>query len=228
MPIDKKALTDQQAAALLHTSPANEQETVALITEQQREWKKQQRTAMRGFLSAAEAADVNLFCDYCEMVDTWRAWLQALRAYIRTARPAAPEIREYFIQAYLEHGASIRASVSNDLILADAYRLLLPPYTGPGLRIYRGDSARNRRHRTYGIAWSTDINVAGSFAEKICAETERESVVLETHAPSAAIICAPKEHDNRFGEDEYLVDRRRLKFIKVIKRFVAISTRHVP
>lgn len=222
MPKLKQPLTDQEAAALLHASPVTDQDIAANLTDR-REWRTQQRLAVQWFLSAAAATDVNLFCHYCAMVDNWNAWLPALRGYIRAAQPAAPQIREYFIQAYLEHGAGIRIAVLNDLILADAYRLLLPPYSGPGLRLYRGDSARNRRNRTYGLAWSADINVARSFAEETWVKKEGDSVLLETDAPSNAIICAPGEHDDRFAEAEYIVDRRRLKSIKVIDRFVAIS-----
>jgi hypothetical protein len=49
------------------------------------------------------------------------------------------------------------------------------------------------------------------------------SVLLETLAPAEAIICAPALLDDRYGEKEYIVDRRRLTFVNVIDRFPQLS-----
>jgi hypothetical protein len=43
--------------------------------------------------------------------------------------------------------------------------------------------------------------------------------VLETYAPHDAIICAPGLLNNSYGEDEFIVDRRRLKRVDVLERF---------
>jgi hypothetical protein len=45
------------------------------------------------------------------------------------------------------------------------------------------------------------------------------SVLLEAFAPREAIVCAPGLLDDRYGEQEYVVDRRLLKAITVIERF---------
>ena len=45
------------------------------------------------------------------------------------------------------------------------------------------------------------------------------SVLLDALAPREAIVCAPGLLDDRYGEQEYVVDRRRLKAITVIERF---------
>jgi len=45
------------------------------------------------------------------------------------------------------------------------------------------------------------------------------SVILETAAPPEAVICAPFLIDNRYGEDEYIVDRRHLGTVRVVARF---------
>ena len=41
---------------------------------------------------------------------------------------------------------------------------LLPAYTGPALTLYRGDSAWNRKRRTYGPSWSAAVELARSPA----------------------------------------------------------------
>jgi hypothetical protein len=53
------------------------------------------------------------------------------------------------------------------------------------------------------------------------------SVVLETLAPPNAIICAPALLDDRYAEEEYIVDRRRLTLVKVIDRFPRLPPEQV-
>ena len=45
------------------------------------------------------------------------------------------------------------------------------------------------------------------------------SVLLETYAPADVIICAPALLDDRYAEEEYIIDRRRLRAVRVIERF---------
>jgi hypothetical protein len=49
------------------------------------------------------------------------------------------------------------------------------------------------------------------------------SVLIQTLAPPDAIICAPYRLNNRYGENEYLVDRRRLDRVTVLLRFSQLS-----
>jgi hypothetical protein len=89
---------------------------------------------------------------------------------------------------------------------------------------YRGDSAWNRRRRTYGLSWTASREIAAGFAQGIWQTFDGGSVLLETDAPTAAVMCAlhlhPKALDLRdYEEAEYLVDRRWLKKVCVIERF---------
>jgi hypothetical protein len=89
--------------------------------------------------------------------------------------------------------------------------LLLPPYKGGPLRLYRGDSADNRRRRTYGLSWTQDREVAYGFANSIWRDFDGGSVVLTTLAAPEAIISRPGTRNDKYGEKEYLVDRRLVK-----------------
>src|ERR1700730_10287262 len=130
------------------------------------------------------------------------------------------EFRRVFLQIYLQSGDHIRQEVVDDLALVDGLRRLLPVLHGPARTLYRGDSARNRRRRTYGAAWSASMDVALSYAATgVWRTSDGGSVLLEAFAPREAIVCAPGLLHDRYGEQEYVVDRRLLTTITVIERF---------
>ena len=117
-------------------------------------------------------------------------------------------------------GDHVRQDVNNDLALADALRVLLPPHLGPAVTLYRGESAWNRRRRKYGLSWSATAEVARQYASSGTYRTfAGGAVLLETFARPEAIICAPLMHDDRYSEQEYLVDRRRLRAVMVLERY---------
>jgi hypothetical protein len=75
------------------------------------------------------------------------------------AKHSAPvELRTRFVAAWIESGDHIRCEIGDDPVLIDGLRALLPPYVGDPVRLYRGDSAWNRRRRTYGVSWTTNID----------------------------------------------------------------------
>lgn len=86
------------------------------------------------------------------------------------------------------HGDHIRSETGDDLLLADALRVLLPVYRGPSRRLWRGESAWNRRQRTYGLSWSRNAQVADHFARSHVRMIQGGTVVLETDAPAEAIV----------------------------------------
>ncbi|MFZ0848223.1 MAG: hypothetical protein WAO08_03330 [Hyphomicrobiaceae bacterium] len=99
---------------------------------------------------------------------------------------------------WLQWGDRLRGEVSNG-------RVLLPKYRGPAMTLFRGETMWNRRHRTYGMSWSTDVEVASRFTNGRHRTCQGGSVVLKTRAPAEAIICASKLVDNRFEVHEILV-----------------------
>ena len=143
------------------------------------------------------------------------------RAFAKCAQGSAagPNVQADMLQGWLDAGDSLRSMVNHDLRLLDGLRTLLPPYQGAELILYRGDSARNRSRRTYGFSWTFSVDVARSFALGGWQTFRGGSVLLRATVPATAVICAPGLHDDRYGEAEYLVDRRLLKSVTVIERF---------
>jgi hypothetical protein len=146
-------------------------------------------------------------------------WKDVFRRLVRIAPAVGPDMRAVFLRIWIRWGDSMRDRVGDDLLLVRALRLLLPAYDGPGLTLYRGESAANRRWRNYGLAWSREQGVGDGYARGIWQTFEGGSVLLKTMAEPQAIICAPMLHDNGYGEDEYLVDRRFLGTVTVLARY---------
>jgi hypothetical protein len=145
-------------------------------------------------------------------------------AFRAVAEHSAPmEFRNIFSRVWQLDGDHIRSEVNDDRILIEGLRVLLPPYTGDARQLYRGDSMWNRRRRSYGLSWTTELEIARGFANN--KQTSKGGgVVLSTLAPALAIISAPGLDHERFGaKNEYLVDRRRLKSVEVIERFSQLS-----
>jgi hypothetical protein len=150
---------------------------------------------------------------------TCSGWKKAFR---RCAKLTAVPVRmkRLILEAWVNSGIHIRQEVGDDLILATALRVLLPPYTGGALTLYRGDSAYNRRRRMYGLSWTTSEDVADSFARGMWRTFDGGSVVLHAQVPQGAIICALAQNDeDSHGEEECLVDRRLLREVTVLRRY---------
>jgi hypothetical protein len=81
---------------------------------------------------------------------------------VELAVPADMKLR--MLALWRHHGDHIRSEVRRDMTLVKALHVLLPPYNGPGVTLYRGDSAWHCLRRTYGLSWSASLDVADSFA----------------------------------------------------------------
>jgi hypothetical protein len=125
---------------------------------------------------------------------------------------------------WVEHGDHIRSEVDDDLVLNKALWSLLPRYIGPApLTLYRGEALGNRSRRTYGQAWTTDVEVARNVALGTFRSFEGGSVLLKTTASGQAIISAPAHGEDRYREQEYLVDRQRLGCVEFVERSTQVS-----
>jgi hypothetical protein len=115
-----------------------------------------------------EVTDAVIRSDYDRVISALDAALsadalpRAIRAVGRLSPPSV-DFCHSFLWFWSHHGDSFRGDVKDDLALINFLRILLPPYDGPGLALYRGDSAMNRRRRTYGLSWSADREVARSL-----------------------------------------------------------------
>jgi hypothetical protein len=179
-----------------------------------------ERQLARDLVDAVRASDVERFADALEALDyDDDAFTRAMRDMAKLPRPST-EFQSYCFDLWLRHGDHLRDLTKGTNVLAVGLRVLLPPYTGPALMIYRGDSWINRCRRTYGPSWTSSIEVARHFASDTSMVTcAGGSVLLETLAPADAIVCAPGEIDDRYGEREIVVEPRRLGKVKVVERF---------
>jgi hypothetical protein len=152
-------------------------------------------------------------------------WAGAMRAVSR--QPSLPHItREFFLRVFVRFGDHLR-SECDDLVLADGLRMLLPKYRGPAIHLYRGENFTNRRRRTYGLSWSASADVARCHAKGcLCRSSLGGSVLLETMASADAIICRVPKSQDRYSEEEFVVDRRHLTSVKVIERFTEVSAKN--
>ncbi|MET4068610.1 hypothetical protein ABID58_003408 [Bradyrhizobium sp. S3.2.6] len=91
-----------------------------------------------------------------------------------------------FIWAAVAH--DIRRGVADDDILLDALWNLLPRYSGPSLRLYRGEPCIDFDAGRRGICWSSDRKAALIFAQGRNA-IAGGGVLVETDAPPDAIIA---------------------------------------
>ena len=185
---------------------------------------KEERRAGRGVVhDIAQAVRTGDFEPFLQCM----AWLfcnpdflaAAMRAIAKCPRPSA-DFCTMALEVWVKHGDNWRSEVQDDLALADALRTILPPYTGPAITLYRGETVWNRKRRTYGFSWTAKEEIAHDFSNRLfCRASEGGSALLRTVAPTEAIICAPGLIDNRYAEQEYLVDRRRLGAVEVLERY---------
>ena len=108
---------------------------------------------------------------------------------------------------------SIPSGLKEDLPhLIDAFRYLLPPYAGRGLRLYRGELESRHATGVYGISWTPIFEKAKQLADRR-RHIEGPGVVLGIQATPDLIVVAVRDHSEHtltLGEDEYTVDPRRL------------------
>ena len=193
--------------------------------ERQRERDAARRRAARAFATSVHSGDADAtFAAFQVLTQSYSAglWRMAMRAVAKAPCPSRA-LRRRLLDMYVAWGDNLRQEVSDDLLLCDALRMMLLPYAGPARVLYRGEIGENQRRRTYSLSWSQDIDVARHFAQGITRTCIGGSVLLKTTAPPSAIICAPSNAADRYGEREFLVDRRRLHKVEVVERFSQIS-----
>jgi len=190
-------------------------------------------------VEACKAGHAERFYHLAYPYDDWPSgfWTPALRIIARSVSKVTPEIQAAFQQIWIET-KMLNMRCDDHRALCQALRILMPKYNGPELRLYRGAAALERRRRQYGISWTSSLSAAEEFAEGYRKRPEG-SVVLETIAMPAAIISAveyppPITKAEKVGaglppnakvtewheECEYLVDRRLLGPVTVLRRYL--------
>jgi hypothetical protein len=209
------------------------------------ELRKERRAAADAascFVQACRNSDATGFYEAVDLINAAvGGWTVAMRKFAETVRSVSPEIKSAFRDVWIE-SKMLPLGVGDHRALCDAVRVLLPRYLGPTVRLFRGAGAEERRRRLYGICWSSDIAVADRFAQQR-QSWDGGSVLLETVAPEPAIISAidypnpltreeirtlkrkyPDVHISEFHDErEYIVDRRYLNAVTVVRRYLQQS-----
>lgn len=197
------------------------------LAKERAEERRQERERLDLLMHDYRAGDVDRFLHNMTWDDF--PWALALKWFAKlTSVPA--EMQEAFQFAWIEYKQISR--VNNQPLICAAARVMLPPYTGPAVLLFRGASLLERRRRAYGVSWTDSLAAAEDFA-KDYQVWPGGSVVLETLASPAAIVGKmpyPKPFTEeeraqypgahflkRHEEREYIVDRRQLTRVKVIR-----------
>jgi hypothetical protein len=201
-----------------------------------KERQRQERVHATAVVDACKQGDAQRFFDLTFPYDGHpNFWPRAVSAIARTIPVVAPEIQEAFRRVWIE--TKMLSNGGDSRALCRALRVLMPGYKGEALRLFRGANALERRRAAYGVSWTSNLTVAEQFAEDYCGWSGG-SVVLETLASPEAIICAveyppPMTEAEKVElglspdmkiieyhqESEYLIDRRLLGPVKVLKRY---------
>jgi hypothetical protein len=141
--------------------------------------------------------------------------------FLRLAHVPRPneQCRKAFHSAWVTQGLWLREEFSIDQLLPAALANLMPGYAGPTQQLFRGERWTNHENGTYGFSWTTSRDTAEMFARGLNCIAPSGGVLLATTAPPHAILAEPSEHSRGLGEDEYVLDRRRLEKIEAIERF---------
>lgn len=204
--------------------------------------RNEERAAQAAALAFVQACRTGNATNLFKAVDQVNAsvdgWLTAMRKLIKEIPTVNSDIQEAFLSVWMR-SKMLPLRVGDNRVLCDAARILLPRYRGSTVRLFRGAGTTERRRRTYGVSWSTDVAVAERFAEERRV-MDCGSVLLETLAPPKAIICEiqypepftqeeietfkrehPEGETSEYHEErEYIVDRRYLNAVKVVRRLL--------
>jgi len=145
-------------------------------------------------------------------IDEAFIWPQAMRRVASLTSELNPHLRLSFYRVFTHHGDHLKQETGNDLLFIRALRKLLPIYRGGGMTLYRGETFGNRRHRTYGVFWSASKGIAEDFAsDPFRRRAKGGSVLLRAEVPQDAIIAKLFKGYDPYEEQEFYVDRRKLK-----------------
>jgi len=106
---------------------------------------------------------------------------------------------------WIEGGHHIREQLGDDRALSKLLRVMLTPYSGGGIKLYRGENQDRLAVGALGFAWTSDVKVAEMFATGLNA-VGSGGVLLSATLESPAIISGPNAHSSYLGEDQFTVD----------------------
>jgi hypothetical protein len=150
-------------------------------------------------------------------MDRLDCWLSCFDRLLNLSTPDA-ELGESLLRFWVTYGFHIEGSLKGNPIFVDALRRFVPPYLGPAVTLYRGELHSRHLVAVYGMAWTSNLNVAEMFARRR-ADLGACGVVLQIDARPEEIVCVRPAHSDHLGEDEYIVDPRLIHGVEVLQTF---------
>jgi len=147
-------------------------------------------------------------------LDRLNCWREAL-SHLMTGASPNEVVGRALLWFWISYGFHIASSLKGDLVLVDAFKHLLPPYSGPALKLYRGELRSRHLERIYGISWTPNLSVARMFADRRH-DLEGLGVTLEIEATPGMVAASPGEHTSWLGEGEYVIDPRHIQAVGVL------------
>jgi hypothetical protein len=184
------------------------------------EFSPRQHRIAAEFVTAIKAADLVALERLIDIDNEDEDWSIVFHRVRRINNP--PEsVRAFFLAWWLNRGHFIRDIANDGRQLVGALRAMLPQYHGPGLTLYRGESATALPRRRFGIAWTSVESVADGFCHfpNVRETHEGGTAVLQAYASPDAILCAAADHGDPMGDNEIIVDPKRLAGVRVLRRY---------
>lgn len=164
-------------------------------------------------INANNWAEISRILAEAEKADAFKIAIKALV----DAGGLNGQLANSFLTMWHVRGHYIRAMVGDDILLLDALPLLVPKYKGSGLMLFRGESKERWEEGNTGFSWTPRKEIAQMFGRGL--NCIRGGVLLSCYAHEDAIIAGPSLHSEYLGEDEYLVDTRKLKMMTAIEAY---------
>src|SRR5271157_1198533 len=143
------------------------------------------------YLQSEDSAGLEAAARAMNRLDCWRSAVDQLKT------GPSPNIVKgrALLSFWNEYGLySVGRGMKGDLPqIIDAFKYLLPPYTGEGLTLYRGEVELRHTMGVYGISWTPIFEKAKQFAVRRWPD-EGSGVVLKIEATPNMIVTAVKDY----------------------------------
>ena len=134
--------------------------------------------------------------------------------------PGSTYFRQALATYWITAGHHIRGQIGDERIVAELLRLVLPPYTGEAMVLYRGENALAYESGRIGFAWTPDMDVARMFGRGLNASPGGGLLLKARFAPGG-ILSGPNKYSLYLGERQYTTDPFAEVQIEVVERFPA-------
>lgn len=172
------------------------------------------KRCIREFASYIRGGSTEEIKDAMDRLDCWR---ECIAQFTRGPGPD-DAIGGALLAFWNDSGLTrIPRGLKGDLpVFVDALRHHLPVYVGHDVTLYRGEDEARHRAGMYGIAWTSDPEVAEMFASRRKGLGEPEGVVLRIEASPEMIVVGPTESSLWQQEHEYIVNPRLIRSVVTV------------